>query len=413
MQGGLHGDEPGSSEGLFYLMEQLMEKKEYAHLLDKIVLAIVPMANIDGYEKQKRLAANGLDLNRDQTKLMAPETVVLKKAYHAFLPDVAVDFHEYRPYRKDFARLSTFGITSIYDVMFLYSGNLNVPENLRQFTESHFVQNARETLKDHGLRYRDYISTRDHLGDIHFSLGSSNARSSATSWALTNTISTLVEVRGVGLGKTSFLRRVQATFLVAMSFLQTSYDQADEVKAILQQAIESKGEAVAKSKPAIYQDSIQAIDLDTNEEITLEVTMQDALKSSATLVRERPVGYIIMDNEEVLIEKLDALGLQMKTLPLDCGLKIESFQIDKYQQDAVKTEGVNRQAVSAGIKEEIRAFSEPGHVLFMDQRYANLAIELLEPEAPNSFVSFEVLKTAMGAELPVYRLMEKNSCITE
>ena len=46
--------------------------------------------------------------------------------------DVSVDFHEYTPFRKDYAKLGTFGIANIYDVMFLYSGNLvangsNVP----------------------------------------------------------------------------------------------------------------------------------------------------------------------------------------------------------------------------------------------------------------------------------------------
>ena len=35
------------------------------------------MANIDGSIKQNRYASNGLDLNRDQTKLMAIESVSL------------------------------------------------------------------------------------------------------------------------------------------------------------------------------------------------------------------------------------------------------------------------------------------------------------------------------------------------
>jgi hypothetical protein len=86
------------------------------------------MANIDGYLKQNRSNAEGLDLNRDQTKLMAAESIPLKEAYSAFKPDIALDLHEYRPFRKDFVTLSTSGVSSAYDVMFLYSGNLNVPE---------------------------------------------------------------------------------------------------------------------------------------------------------------------------------------------------------------------------------------------------------------------------------------------
>ena len=53
--------------------------------LDYLDISIVPMANIDGYLKISRYASNGLDLNRDNTKLMAPETIALKKAFNKFL----------------------------------------------------------------------------------------------------------------------------------------------------------------------------------------------------------------------------------------------------------------------------------------------------------------------------------------
>ena len=131
MMGGLLGNEPASTEGMLYFLDKILNDLEVSYLLDRIELAVVPMANIDGYLKQSRYAANGLDLNRDQTKLMAPESIVIKQAFSDFNPEVALDFHEYRPYRKDFAQLSNFGITALYDAMFLNSGNLNVPKNLR------------------------------------------------------------------------------------------------------------------------------------------------------------------------------------------------------------------------------------------------------------------------------------------
>jgi len=130
-KGGLHGNEPAGTEGLLYLLDRLHNDSSLKYLLDNTNIAILPMANIDGSIKQNRYASNGLDLNRDQTKLMAIESIAIKQAFTDFNPDIAVDFHEYRPYRKDFARMSDFGITSVYDVMFLYSGNLNVPENIR------------------------------------------------------------------------------------------------------------------------------------------------------------------------------------------------------------------------------------------------------------------------------------------
>ena len=413
MQGGLHGDEPASTEGMLHLIDHLLNPSGYSHLLDRLTIAIVPMANIDGYEKQDRYAANGLDLNRDQTKLLAPESVVLKKAYGDFNPHVAVDFHEYRPYRKDFARMSRFGITSIYDVMFLYSGNLNVPPDLRHYTESRFIQAAAEVLDSAGLRYRKYITTQDQYGDIHFSQGSANARSSATSWALTNTISALIEIRGVGIGRTSFKRRIQSTFLVALSFLQTSHDHPDEISSVLEKARQSGGEAVVTSKPSVYPDSIRTIDLDSNEEIQLPVTIRDALQSLPGLTRPRPVGYIIESDQEILIQKLKTLGLHLDTVPSPCILDVESFFIETYNQEAELFEGVYQQKVNTRLERKQISFDKMVLVLKMDQQRSNLAIELLEPEAPNSFVSFDVLHTEPGVHLPVYRLVNPISCEQE
>ena len=42
------------------------------------------MANIDGSIKQNRYASNGLDLNRDQTKLMAIESVSYQTSFYKF-----------------------------------------------------------------------------------------------------------------------------------------------------------------------------------------------------------------------------------------------------------------------------------------------------------------------------------------
>ena len=99
---GLHGNEPASTECILLLMHNLLNEDSLSGLLKHINLAIIPMANIDGYEKQSRYAANGQDLNRDQTKLTNPEMNAIKKAINNFSPEVMVDFHEYKPYRVDF-----------------------------------------------------------------------------------------------------------------------------------------------------------------------------------------------------------------------------------------------------------------------------------------------------------------------
>ena len=43
---------PASTESLLYLIHLILEDADYKYLLDKIELAILPMANIDGFLKK-------------------------------------------------------------------------------------------------------------------------------------------------------------------------------------------------------------------------------------------------------------------------------------------------------------------------------------------------------------------------
>ncbi len=408
MQGGLHGNEPASTEGVLYLLFTLLNNPKYSYLLDKIDLAVVPMANIDGYLKQSRYASNGLDLNRDQTKLMAPESVVLKQAFSDFNPEVGIDFHEYNSYRRDFSKMGSFGIAGLYDIMFLYSGNPNVPQNMRTLTDSLFVENARQVLTKNKLRFHDYMSTGDYHGEIQFNQGSSNARSSATSYALTNTVSTLIEVRGVNLGRTSFKRRMATTFLIGMSYLKTAFENADLVKNEIIKAQKLNGDISVTSTREVYKDSIEVIDLDTNDLMKMEITVRDAWKSKPKLVRNKPAFYLIDSSHKELIKKLNTLGVKTETLENDTEYEVEAYQITLYDRNEELFEKMNRQTVETQLTNKTINFPKGTFIISTSQKNAPIITEVLEPEAPNSFVSFGVLETELNNELPIYRLSKKN-----
>ena len=407
MQAGLHGNEPAGTEGLLYYMHSILNDVSYDKLLEGVDLLILPMANIDGYLKDNRYAANGLDLNRDQTKLMAPETRLIKKVFSDFNAHVGLDFHEYRPYRKDFAQLSDFGITSAYDTMFLYSGNLNVPENIRNYTNNVFVQNAREVMNIKNFRHREYASTGKYSGEIHFTQGSSNARSSATNYALNNMISTLFEVRGVGLGKTSFKRRIEITLQLALSYTKTAVENTTAVKNEIQKAIADSKPVVVTSKRKVYKDTIKAIDLDTESLIDLEVTIRDALQSSPVLERSKPNAYIIEASQIAIIEKLKNLGIEMIPLTEDKLFTVEAYRISSYNEASKVYEKMKLQKVKTEVTTIQKEFPSGTLLISMQQQRSNLLPEVLEPEAPNSFVSFGVLKTKLDDTLPIYRVINK------
>jgi predicted deacylase len=405
LQGGLHGNEPASSESMLYLLDRLLNDESYADILKNVELAIVPMANIDGYLKNDRYAANGLDLNRDQTKLMAPESVVLKQAFSNFNPDVGLDFHEYRPYRKDFARMGDFGVSNMYDAMFLYSGNLNVPQNLRALTDTLFVENARQGLSQYGYTHYPYISSLKIEGDIHINQGSISARSSASNYALTNTISSLIEIRGVGLGKTSFKRRIHSSFLIAISYLRTASKHMNLVKEEIEIATAQTNDVVLESKRGIIKDSVQFIDINTNEYVKIKMTVRDAWKAKATQTRSRPKAYVVEVNQTEIIEKLKILGVEIQYLDDDKDFRVEVYKVKSYTKQPIHYEKMKLQTVEVELQKETKTFPKGTAIIMMNQRRANIIAEVLEPEAPNSYISFGVLKTNKGAILPIYRLL--------
>jgi hypothetical protein len=405
-QGGLHGNEPASTEGLLYLLAQLLNDEKNQNILDHIDLVIIPMANIDGYLDHDRYADNGLDLNRDQTKLMAPESVFLKKAYMDFYPEVALDFHEYRPYRRDYSKLGDFGVTSLYDVMFLPSSNLNVPESLRKLTKDVFLENTKASLEENGLTHHPYTSTTKYKGEIHFNQGSLNARSNATNYALSNAISAIIEVRGVGLGRTSFRRRVKTTYLIAKSFLETAIINKQKVKNTISSVLKDDKDIVVSSRKRAYKEKFKVIDLNTDEILNLDVVIRKANKVKATLIRKRPKGYLLDASQTLLIEKLRILGAQVEKLTTSKEYNVEAFKITSYNRDAKKYEKMNLQDVRTKLITQEKTFDVGTYIISFPQNNSNLIVEVLEPEAPNSFVSFGLLKTEKGAILPIYRIIK-------
>lgn len=403
LQGGLHGDEPASTESVLYLLYDFLHNDENAELRENIELAVIPMANIDGYVRLRRNNAENLDLNRDQTKLMAHESVALKKAFTDFNPHVALDFHEFRPFRRDFIKMGNFGVTGAFDLMFLYSGNLNVPQALREHTNTNFLEPTRKILDILELSHFDYVTSAKHFGEIQFNRGSHNARSSATNYALLNTVAALIEVRGVGIGRTSYKRRVFSGYIVGKSFLQQAVIHKESTFSVLEET-EANNEITVLLKRDVYQGELEVIDLETNEKISLNVTYRDALRSSPQLIRPRPKAYYISCDERDLVTKLRTLGLIVDTIKVDEEVEIERYLVTNRSTEGQKYEKMTLQSVQVELETKKLSIPAGSFIVYTNQENANILTEVMEPEAPNSFVSFGLIKTRVNQYLPIYRL---------
>ncbi|MDR0766101.1 MAG: peptidase, partial [Odoribacteraceae bacterium] len=226
----IHGDEPAGTEALLYFLHRVLDDPAVNALLDRLDVALLPFLNIDGGEKLRRELDGGLDMNRDMTKLLAPETIALHRFATGFAPDVVLDLHEYHPFRADYARLASFGACAAPDVMLLHSDNLNNPPALGQLTGQVFLPSIHRALADEGMTSHAYFTSRREAGDIIINLGGDSPRSSSTSFALRGALSILAEIRGAGFGRISFKRRILASYTVLLAVLRDAYRHADALR---------------------------------------------------------------------------------------------------------------------------------------------------------------------------------------
>ncbi len=406
-QGGLHGNEPASTEGLLYLMEKIVRDQSFEPLFNTLELAIVPVANPDGFEHQKREAANGLDLNRDQTKFAHPESFYLKKAFCDYNPHFAVDFHEYRPYRRDFMRFGKTGATTSTDAYFLLTGNLNVPEPIRNYLYQVVYPDASRHLNDLGLRTGIYNTTFQEFGKLYFSLGAASPRSSATSYALSNCIGLLMEIRGVGLGREHFQRRVFTIYTLAKFYLELAEQDADQIKAILKEsaaitADRDKDIVVVSSRPKEPFDWPH-IDLHTQRLATTRVLARNGLNAQARLEREKPVAYLLPSDQVEVIRRLQVLGIRMEERNSPSSLEVEQYRLVDAWESPDRWEGIHQLNLTTRLERSEVPFPQGYYYIPTRQENAALLFETLEPEAVNSMFRYRVFRTEIGDILPIYR----------
>jgi len=162
------------------------------------------------------------------------------------------------------------------------------------------------------------------------------------------------------------------------------------------------------SKRLVQEKPVTMIDVETNNLIELNGVVRDAWFSSPKLTRQRPTAYLLAANQQNLVEKLRTLGVVVDSLAETKKLEVQAYKVISYYQNSEKYEGVRRQELSTALQITEQEFAAGTYVVYLNQEKANMAIEVLEPEAPNSFVSFDVLHTEKDAILPIYRYLKIN-----
>ena len=427
IQNGIHAGEIDGKDASMALLRDTVVTRSMSGLLDRAVVLFVVALNPDGHERfgpYNRINQNGpaemgwrtnaqnLNLNRDYMKLDTPEIRALVALFNRWLPDLVVDNHV------------TDGADYQHAVNHAIESSPDVDPRIAAWVDAVFRPQL-ESRASTGTTIARFVTFRDDTDlakgaePVHFA-----PRFASGYFIVQNRPALLVETHMLK----DYRTRVIANYETMRAVLTIVNEQAAELKAMVRAADErtARGSTVVPLRleftdettpwrlhgygAAVTQSELsggrwvhwttEPVDLDVPLAATMKVTYQVTV----------PAAYVVPGAFAGVIDVLEAHGLtlQRTTSPwhteaevYHCGAP--TFQPAPYEGRIVVTfgakpvtdapvpsRGTGATAFVPGCvvrKEQVR-IPQNSVVVPMQQRGAKVAVHFLEPDGPDSAVSW-------------------------
>ena len=433
LQAGIHpGEIEGKDAGLMLLRDIAVTGK-YPHLLDHVVLVYIPVFSVDGHEHSSpynRINQNGpdsmgfrgqsqyLNLNRDYVKADAPEMLAWLKLWQTWLPDFLIDVH------------TTDGADYQYDLTWYTEDPHKLDPAIVSWQHKTIVDDAMPAYEKHGHLASIYLEFKDgrdpRKGIENFGSG---PRFSTGYAALQNRPALLVETHMLK----SYAVRVYAVYdllhvllddinrdpaalLAATSKADAdTIARAEDAKAQVpltfkldptSTPFELKGYAFTQTHSDISNDIW--IQYDPTKPETYRIDNQNGLLPDLSITP--PAAYVIPGEWTTIIDKLDAHGIAYRRIGHTMKkVDAEAYQLDQPTWATEPFEGHLMLRSFSLRTVPVETTLSPGSIIVpLNQRAANVAIALLEPQAPDSLLRWGYLNTIFETkEYGEPRVLEK------
>ncbi|KAF5023629.1 hypothetical protein F66182_4331 [Fusarium sp. NRRL 66182] len=407
IQGAVHGNEPAGDESLLALLGKFDKEPRWASkMLRSVDIVILPRYNPDGVFYFQRTLPTNFDPNRDHVKLARKQTRDIKQLFNEFAPHVVVDMHEYGASSK-YGRYQQAA-----DGLFSAAKNLNINKGIRELSEKLFAKGIGKAMDKEGLRWEPYVTgatSRDLSFVPTFAEAGSDAKIGRNAMGLTQAITFLIEMRGIGIADQEFQRRTAAGLTMAGSIVEIAANNAQQVLGTVEGGISS---FIKSKEPIVITDStkrgtrlFQMIDYTNGSVVHVPVNFASTTPTTANLTRPRPEAYLIPVGWADLADRLTVSGLKVETLSKPWSGTVESLNITSSALSGSYYEGVVLATVTAEAKEKQITVPAGSFLVSTRQKNAGLAFNALEPENIDSYASFNIIPLEEGDEYPVYRVL--------
>ncbi len=430
IQNGIHaGEIDGKDASLMLLRDLALGTHE--EILEAVTLVVLPIYNVDGHERISpynrpnqdgprqgmgfRTTTNGLDLNRDHMKLASEEARSLVALVNAWRPHLHVDDHV------------TDGVDHDWVLTWSWAEAPQAPAPVDAWMRAHMPAVAAAVLKA-GHKNGPYVDLLDESDPSQgFSSWAGEPRYSTGYFALRNRPSILVEMHSYK----PYEQRVLANrdFLLAL-LAEVARDPASLTRAVA----EAEAVTVAAGKPDAPPSQVAVSFEDgepdrirfpvyASETRTSVVTGEPLLmyrrgevreievpwhhKVKASLMLPRPRGYLVLPGWPQIEERLRGHGLRVERLTQPAELEVETMRVSQPEPAKSSYQGLTRVAAKAARATERRRVPAGALWVPADQPDFAVAVQLFEPEAPDSLLAWGLLSSVFeGKEYIEPRVLE-------
>jgi hypothetical protein len=407
IQACIHAGEPDGKDAGFALLRDIAITKTAPGILNNVVLLFIPIYNTDGHERSSpynRINQNGpadmgwrttgtyQNLNRDYLKADTPETRAWLRLWNEWNPDLFIDCHV------------TDGADYRCNITYHHEHHAGVDDAVVDWERDVFggkVAPATEAAGNVISWYLEFIDnrdltlgTRDFNGSPRFSTGYVPIRNRPGILIETHRIK---DYRSRVIGTYDFLRAALTEVNREPERLRQVGREADERTVAACEAGQNYPlEFELTEEPTPFQ--LRAYKYETEqseisgdlrvvygrEPLDLTVPMYQTFRIKRAVAP--PHQYIVPTQWTQVIEVIKAHGLQFKTLAEPATIEVESYRFQNVNWPAEPFEGRHMPRFEVERITNKRVFPAGSVVVPLAQSLAKVAMNLLEPEAPDSFV---------------------------
>ena len=409
IQAGIHSGEIDGKDAGFALIRDIAITKSRADLLKDSILLFVPIYNVDGHEMASpynrinqngpdemgwRATSAGLNLNRDYMKADAPETRAFLKLWNEWRPDFFFDLHV------------TDGADFQYNVTYEYAHFQETSPFIKNWMDEYFDGKIVAEVEKEGNLLTHYLEFggREVTSGIFTFIATPRF---ATGYvALRNRAGLLIETHSLKPYKS----RVRGTY----DILWKTIAEINKSKASLFEANKKADEETVnrgKTYDSSRQFPLQIGLTDKAQDFKLkavEYELQDSLISGGkklvygTKPKEitvkkyddakvnasvaPPTYYIVPPQFQDAIARLEMHGVSFERITKPLTIEVESYRLTEAKWSPNPFENRLPMSFKSASFTETRTFPANSALIALDQTAANVAIHLLEPNAPDSLV---------------------------